>query len=54
MAWVVIQKQIVCVTSVYGPQMGRSGVEKQEFRDTLERIMGMVELDMMLCIAGDF
>ena len=28
--------------------------EKQEFRDALERMMGLVELDVMLCIAGDF
>ena len=40
--------------SVYGLQTGRIGVEKQEFRDALERIMGMVELEVMLCIAGDF
>ena len=27
---------------------------KQEFRDALERMMGMVEPEVMLCIAGDF
>ena len=54
MAWVVIQRQMVCVMSVYGPQTRRTGVEKQEFRDALERMMGMVELDVMLCIEGDF
>ena len=30
------------------------GVEKQEFSDALERMMGMVELEVMLCIAGNF
>ena len=35
-------------------QTGRTGAKKQEFRDALERMMGMVELEMMLCIAGDF
>ena len=54
MAWVVVQRQMFCVMSVYGPQMGRTGAEKQESRDALVRMMGMVELDMMLCIAGDF
>ena len=53
MAWVVVQRQMVSVISVYGSQMGRTGVEKQEFRDSLERMMGIAELDMMLCIAGD-
>ena len=55
MAWVVIQRQTVCVIiSVYGPQAGRTRAEKQECRDALERMLGMVELDVMLCIAGDF
>ena len=29
-------------------------MEKQEFRVALERMMGMVELEVMLCIAGEF
>ena len=49
MAWVVIQRQMVCVMSVYGPQTGRTEVEKQGFRDALERIVGMAELELMLC-----
>ena len=53
MAWMVVQRQIVCVMSVYGPQTGRTGAEKQEFREALEWMMGMFELPMMLCIAGD-
>ena len=44
----------MCFMSVYGPQTGRTGAEKKEFRDTLERMMGMVELEVMLCIVGDF
>ena len=28
--------------------------EKQEFRDALELMIGMVELETLLCIAGDF
>jgi len=54
MAWVVIQRQTVCAMPEYGPQTGRTGAEKEEFRDTLERIMGMVEVDVMLCIVVDF
>ena len=54
MALMVIQRQMVCVMSVYGPQMGRIGAEKQEFRDALERMMRIVQLEMMLHIAGDF
>ena len=44
----------MCVMSEYGPQMGRTGVEKQDFRDALERMMGTVLLEVMLCIEGDF
>jgi len=45
---------MVCFISVSGLQMGRTVVEKHEFRDTLERTMRMVQLEVMLCIAGDF
>ena len=44
----------MCVLLVYGPQTGRTGAEKQEFRDVVERIMGMVELEVMPYVAGDF
>ena len=54
MAWLIIRKQIMCVMSVYVPQTGRTEAEKEEFRDVLERMMGLVELEVMLCIAGDF
>ena len=54
MAWLIIRKQMMCVMSVYGPQTGRMEAEKEEFRDALERMMGLVELKVMLCIAGDF
>jgi len=29
----------VCVMSVHGPQTGRTGVEKQEFRNTLKKML---------------
>ena len=45
---------MMCVMSVYGPQTGRMEAEKEEFRDALERMIGLVELEVMLCIAGDF
>ena len=54
MAWLIITKQMMCVMSVYGPQTGRMEAEKEEFRDALERMMGLVELEVMLCIVGDF
>ena len=44
----------MCVMSVYGPQTGRTEAEKEEFMDALERMIGLVELKVMLCIAGDF
>ena len=54
MAWLIIRKQMMCVMSVYGPRTGRMEAEKEEFRDALEKMMGLVELEVMLCIAGDF
>ena len=51
---VMIRKQMMCVMSLYGPQTGRMEAEKEELRDVLERMMGLVELEVMLCIAGDF
>ncbi|KAI0242212.1 Serine/threonine-protein kinase Nek10 [Lamellibrachia satsuma] len=54
MAWLIIRKQLMCVMSVYGPQTGRTEAEKEEFGDALERMIGLVELEVMLCIAGDF
>ena len=44
---------MMSVMSVYGPQTGRMEAEKEEFRDALERMMGLVELEVM-CIVGDF
>ena len=50
----MIRKQLVYVMSMYGPQTGRTEAEKQEFRDALEMMIGMVELETLICIAGDF
>ena len=33
---------------------GKDGARKQEFRDAFERMMGMDELEVMLCIPGDY
>ena len=44
----------MCVISVHGPQTGRTEAEKEEFMDALGRMIGLVELEVMLCIAGDF
>ena len=43
----------VCV-GPYGPQTGRTGADRQEVRDALEMMIGMVELETLLCSAGDF
>ena len=53
MTWAIIRKQLVCVMAVYGPQAGRTEAEKQEFRDALLMMIGMVELETLLCTAGD-
>ena len=45
MAWAILRKQLICVMYVYGPQTGRTEAEKQEFRDALETVIGMVELE---------
>ena len=54
MAWTMIRKQLVCLMSAYGPQTGRTEAEKQEFRDAFEMMIGMIELEILLCIAGYF
>ena len=41
----------VCYVGLWA-KTGRTGVEKQ-FRVTLEGMMGFVELEVMMCIAGD-
>ena len=51
MACILIWKHMICVMYVYGPQKRRMEAEKEEVRDALERMMGLVELDVMLCIA---
>ena len=43
----------MCVISVYGPLTGRTETEKQDFRDEVEMMMGLVEVGTMLCVAGD-
>ena len=32
----------------------RTEAEKQDFRDEVEKMMGLVEVGTMLCVAGDF
>ena len=52
--WMIVQKQLMCVISVYGPQTGRTEAEKQDFRDEVGKMMGLVEVGTMLCVAGYF
>ena len=53
-AWMMLKKQLVCIISVYGPQTGRAETEKRAFREELERMVGFVEVHVMMCIAVDF
>ena len=53
-AWVMVKKQIVCIMSVYGAQTGRAETEKRAFKDELERMVGLVEVHVMMCLAGGF
>ena len=38
-AWVMVKRQIVCITPVYGPQTGRAETEKKAFSEELARIV---------------
>ena len=53
-AWMMVKKQLVCIMSVYGPQTRRLDTEKRTFREELERMVGLVEVHVIMCIAGDF
>ena len=50
----MIRQQMVCVICVYGPQTGGTEVEKEAFREEVERLAGLSDGQTMLCIAGDF
>ena len=50
--WMIVQKQVMCVISVYEPQTERKEAEKQDFRDEVENMMGLVDVGTMLCVAG--
>ena len=39
---------------MFGSQTGRTEADKQEFRDALEMMIGMVGLETLLCIPGYF
>ena len=36
-----------------GPYTGRTEAGKQEFMDVVERMIGIVELEVILCVEGD-
>ena len=40
--------------SVYGPHGGRAETEKKVFREVLERMVGLEEAHVIMCIAGHF
>ena len=44
----------MCVMVTYGLRAGSIEAEKQEFRDALDRMTGIVELEVVMCIVCDF
>ena len=54
MAWPIVRKQMMCVMYVYGPRTGRMEADKEEVRNALERMMGLMELVVMLFNARYF
>ena len=52
-AWMMVKTQLVCIMSVYGPQVGRAETEKGAFSEELERMVGLVEARVKMCIASD-
>ena len=52
--WMIVQKQLMCGISVYGPQTGSTEAEKQHFRNEVENMMGWVDVGTMLCMVGYF
>ena len=41
---------ITIVFSCYSPQTGMTEAEKQDFRDGVEKMIGLVEVVTMLCV----
>ena len=56
MAWAMIRirKQLVFVMSVYGPQTGRTRQRNRSSEMHWRLMIGMVDLETLLCIAGYF
>ena len=51
--WTLVGGQMMCILSVYAPQTGRTQRDKDAFRSNLEEIIGHVELETVLVVAGD-
>ena len=51
-AWMMVKRQIVCIMSVYGSQTERAETENMAFREKLERMVELVEVHVMMYIAG--
>ena len=50
----MVKMQLARIMSVYGPHRGRAETEKKVFRELLERMVGLEEAHVMMCIAGYF
>ena len=53
-AWIMMKKQLVRIIYVCEPETGRADTDKMDFREELERIVGLVVAHVITCIAGGF
>ena len=51
--WILVGGQMMCILSVYAPQTVRTQEDKDAFRSNLEEIIGHVEPETVLVVAGD-
>ena len=49
-----VEKATCCIMSMYEPQTGRAETEKRASREELERMVGLVEAHVIMCLAGYF
>ena len=51
--WTLVGRQMMCMLLVYAPQTERTQEDKDAFRSNLEEIIGHVEPETVLVVAGD-
>ena len=50
---ILVGGQMMCILSVYAPRTGRTQEDKDAFRSNLEEMIGHVEPETVLVVAGD-